>query len=173
MGFVDHGPGGTGEPVTALLRPGNAGSNTAADHITAAQLALSPLPKEYRRGRRTLIRTDSAGGTHDFVAWLARRGRWLSCSVGMAITEAIHSHVLKVPTSAWSPAVEADGDPGPAQASSSDLPEHPDYPHPHRFQRCGTSRSARSLVRSMSRALASSDRCTQRSASARLLPYRM
>ncbi|MFI6663239.1 transposase, partial [Streptomyces sp. NPDC050523] len=32
--FVDHGPGGTGEPVAALLRPGNAGSNTAADHIT-------------------------------------------------------------------------------------------------------------------------------------------
>lgn len=40
MGFVGHGPGGTGEPVAALLRPGNAGSNTAADHITAARLAL-------------------------------------------------------------------------------------------------------------------------------------
>ncbi|CBG71357.1 putative transposase fragment [Streptomyces scabiei 87.22] len=26
MGFVDHGPGGTGEPVAALLRRGNAGS---------------------------------------------------------------------------------------------------------------------------------------------------
>ncbi|MEU5719306.1 IS1380 family transposase [Streptomyces sp. NPDC020403] len=71
MGFVDHGPGGTGEPVAALLRPGNAGSNTAADHITATQLALAQLPKKYRRGHRTLIRTDSAGGTHDFVAWLA------------------------------------------------------------------------------------------------------
>lgn len=70
--FVDHGPGGTGEPVAALLRPGNAGSNTAADHITTAQLALAQLPKKYRRGRQTLIRTDSAGGTHDFVFWLAR-----------------------------------------------------------------------------------------------------
>lgn len=78
MGFVDHGRGGTGEPVAALLRPGNAGSNTTTDHITAAQLALAQLPKKYRRGRRTLIRTDSAGGTHDFVAWLAQRGRWLS-----------------------------------------------------------------------------------------------
>jgi hypothetical protein len=77
MAFVDHGPGGTGEPVAALLRPGNAGSNTAADHITTARLALAQLPEKYRRGRRTLIRTDSAGGTHDFVAWLARRGRWL------------------------------------------------------------------------------------------------
>ncbi|MEU6578534.1 IS1380 family transposase [Streptomyces sp. NPDC046805] len=108
--FVDHGPGGTGEPVAALLRPGNAGSNTAADHITTAQLALAQLPKRYRRGRQTLIRTDSAGGTHDFVSWLARRGRWLSHSVGMVITAAIHEHVLKVPASAWTPAVEGDGE---------------------------------------------------------------
>ncbi|MGO4759614.1 transposase, partial [Streptomyces sp. 2MCAF27] len=50
--FVDHGPGGSGEPVAGLLRPGNAGSNTAADHIEAARLALAQLPKKYRRGRR-------------------------------------------------------------------------------------------------------------------------
>ncbi|WP_329472111.1 IS1380 family transposase [Streptomyces sp. NBC_01723] len=110
MGFVDHGPGGTGEPVAALLRPGNAGSNTASDHVTAAQLALAQLPKKYRRGRRTLIRTDSAGGTHDFVAWLAQRGRWLSYSVGMVITDAIHQHVLKVPASAWTAAIETGGE---------------------------------------------------------------
>jgi len=73
--FVDHGPGGTGEPVATLLRPGNAGSNTAADHITTTQLALAQLPRHYRRGRQTLIRTDSADGTHDFVSWLAKRGR--------------------------------------------------------------------------------------------------
>ncbi|MER5556723.1 IS1380 family transposase [Streptomyces sp. NPDC002793] len=110
MTFVDHGPGGTGEPVAALLRPGNAGSNTATDHITTARLALAQLPKEYRRGRQTLVRTDSAGGTHDFVAWLSRRGRWLSYSVGMVITDAIHQRVLKVPASTWTPAVEADGE---------------------------------------------------------------
>lgn len=110
MGFVDHRPGGTGEPVAARRRPGNAGLNTAADHISAAGLALAQLPKNYRRGRQTLIRTDSAGATHDFVACLARRGRWLSYSVGMVITEAIHEHVLKVPASAWTPAVEADGE---------------------------------------------------------------
>ncbi|CBG67269.1 putative transposase [Streptomyces scabiei 87.22] len=110
MGFVDHGPGGTGEPVAALLRPGNAGSNTASDHVTAAQLALAQLPKKYRRGRRTLIRTDSAGGTHDFVGWLAQRGRWLSYSAGMVITDAIHQHVLKVPASAWTAAVETGGE---------------------------------------------------------------
>lgn len=110
MAFVDHGPQGSGEPVAALLRPGNAGSNTAADHITTAQLALAQLPKHYRRGRRTLIRTDSGGGTHDFVAWLAQRGRWLSYSVGMTITDAIHQAVLMVPSSAWTPAVEPGGE---------------------------------------------------------------
>lgn len=73
MGFVDHGAGGAGEPVAGLLRAGNAGSNTAADHITATQLALAQLPKRFRRGRRTLIRTDSGGGTHEFANWLAAR----------------------------------------------------------------------------------------------------
>ncbi|WP_409474122.1 IS1380 family transposase [Streptomyces sp. HC307] len=110
MAFVDHGRGGSGEPVVGLLRPGNAGSNTAADHIEAARLALAQLPKKYRRGRHTLIRCDSGGGTHEFVAWLAARGRWLSYSVGMTITDAIHQAVLQVPVSAWTPAVEPDGE---------------------------------------------------------------
>ncbi|MFE5690563.1 IS1380 family transposase [Streptomyces sp. NPDC056512] len=109
MAFVDHGAGGSGEPVAALLRPGNAGSNTAADHITTTQLALAQLPKTYRRGRQTLIRTDSGGGTHEFVGWLAKRGRWLSYSVGMTITDAVRQAVLRVPASAWTVAVEPDG----------------------------------------------------------------
>jgi hypothetical protein len=40
--FVDHGgtgdDAGTGEPLSVLLRPGNAGSNTAADPLTPAQV---------------------------------------------------------------------------------------------------------------------------------------
>ncbi|MFC5911701.1 IS1380 family transposase, partial [Streptacidiphilus monticola] len=107
--FVDHGHEGSGEPVAALLRPGNAGSNTAADHITITRQALVQLPARLRRGRRTLIRADSAGGTHEFVNWLSRRGRWLSYSVGMVITEQIHQTVLQIPASAWTPAVEPDG----------------------------------------------------------------
>lgn len=110
MAFVDHGSPGSGEPVAAVLRPGNAGSNTASDHITTAQLALAQLPKRHRRGRQTLIRTDSGGGTHEFVAWLTQRGRWLAYSVGMTITDAIHEAVLAVPASAWTPAVEPDGE---------------------------------------------------------------
>lgn len=109
VAFVDHGPAGSGEPVAALLRPGNAGSNTAVDHITTTKLALAQLPKKYRRGRSTLIRTDSAGGTHEFLNWLTRPGRWLSYSVGMTITDAVHHAVLQIPGSAWTPAVEPGG----------------------------------------------------------------
>ncbi|MEU6201943.1 IS1380 family transposase [Streptomyces sp. NPDC047061] len=109
MAFVDHAGGGTGEPVAGLLRPGRAGSNTATDHIETTRLALAQLPRKFRRGRRTLIRTDSAGGTHKFLDWLTARGRWLSYSVGMTITEQIHQAVLKIPASAWTPAVEPGG----------------------------------------------------------------
>ncbi len=48
MGLVDHGRDGCREPVAGLLRPGNAGSNTAADHIEAARLTLAQLPKSHR-----------------------------------------------------------------------------------------------------------------------------
>lgn len=67
------------------------------------------MPKKYRRGRQTLIRTDSGGGTHEFMAWLTKRGRRLSYSVGMTITDAIHQAVVKVPASAWTVAVEPGG----------------------------------------------------------------
>ncbi|MDF4250373.1 IS1380 family transposase [Streptomyces sp. WMMB303] len=109
LAFIDHGPDGTGEPAAALLRPGRAGANTAGDHITVAKLALAQLPVKHRRGRRTLVRTDSAGGTHVFLDWLARRGRWLSYSVGMTITEQIHHAVTRIPKWAWTPACNADG----------------------------------------------------------------
>ena len=96
--------------MAALLRPGNAGSNTASDHITTTGLALAQLPGHLRRGRQTLIRTDSAGGTHAFPDWLSRRGRWLSYSVGMTITDTIHQAVhLKIPKKAWTPAYDAGG----------------------------------------------------------------
>jgi len=74
MAFVEHAGSGAGEPVAGLLQP-RAGSNTAADHIQTTRLALAQLPGKVRRGRRTLIRTDSANGTHTFLDWLTARGR--------------------------------------------------------------------------------------------------
>jgi hypothetical protein len=70
--FADHGAAGAGEPVAIVLRPGNAGPDTAADHIKATRLAVAQLPEQARR--RGLIRCDSARGTHEFLAWLPLQG---------------------------------------------------------------------------------------------------
>ena len=102
--FADHGPEGTGEALAVLLRAGNAGSNTASDHIEAARLALAQLPRQVRR--RVLIRTDSGGGTHEFLTWLTRPGRRLAYSVGFTITEEAQEAILKVPAHAWTPAYD-------------------------------------------------------------------
>jgi hypothetical protein len=104
--FADHGAEGTGEALAVLLRAGNAGSNTASDHIEAARLALAQLPRGLRR--RVLIRTDSGGGTHEFLDWLTRPARRLQYSVGFTITEDVQEAILKIPARAWTPAYDAD-----------------------------------------------------------------
>jgi hypothetical protein len=105
--FADHGQDGSGEPLAIMLRPGNAGSNTAADHIEATRLALAQLSG--RAQRRVLIRTDSGGGTHEFLAWLARPGRRLAYSVGFTITDDVAKAILQLPDRIWEPAYDAEG----------------------------------------------------------------
>jgi hypothetical protein len=105
--FADHGPGGTGEPLAIVLRPGNAGSNTTADHIEAARLALAQLPRRLRQ--RVLIRSDSGGGTHEFLTWLTRPGRRLHYSGGFTMTDEVCQAIGKVPAQAWTPAYDAGG----------------------------------------------------------------
>ncbi len=101
-------PRGLGAGVSRALPHGDVFHESVGGG--AVPLALAQLLKRFRRGRRTLIRTDSGGGTHEFVNWLTTRGRWLSYSVGMTITDGIHQAVLKVPASAWTPAVEPGGE---------------------------------------------------------------
>ena len=110
--FVDHGPAGSGEPLAVLLRPGNAGSNTAADHIAVARQALAQLPSHRsgqrsssRPGRRVLIRTDGAGATHDFLNWLHRRR--LSYSIGFGLPENTAELLATIPAEVWTPAYDA------------------------------------------------------------------
>jgi hypothetical protein len=109
--FVDHGQSGTGEPLTFLLRRGNAGSNTAADHITVVRQALRQLPADNRRGHRAgrsvLVRVDGAGSTHELLAWLTKRE--LSYSVGFGLPDHTPALLKRIPESAWSPALDADG----------------------------------------------------------------
>jgi hypothetical protein len=108
--FVDHGQAGTGEPVEIMLRPGNAGSNTAADHIAVTRAALAQLPGHRpgtRPGRKVLIRTDAAGATHSFLDWLTKRR--FSYSVGFTLGD-VGAVLAKIPASVWTPAYSSDGD---------------------------------------------------------------
>ena len=105
--FVDHGARGTGEPLAVMLRPGNAGSNTAADHIAVARDALRQLPftaKGGRVGRKVLIRADAAGGTHEFVSWL--HARTLGYSLGFTLPDDTVQRIARIPDTAWTPAYD-------------------------------------------------------------------
>jgi hypothetical protein len=104
--FIDHGQAGTGEAAAIVLRKGNAGSNTAEDHIVAGRLALNQIPA--RLHKQVLIRTDSGGGTHDFVDWAcARRVKY---SIGFGLTEEICDAIGKIPLRAWTAALDSGGE---------------------------------------------------------------
>ncbi len=107
LAFIDHGPAGTGEAAAGLLRPGNAGANTAADHLTVIRQALRQLSFGLRPGRRVLIRTDGAGCTHQVAEWLARRR--LQYSMGFRLTAEHAAAIRALPEAAWTPAYDADG----------------------------------------------------------------
>jgi hypothetical protein len=112
--FVDHGPAGTGEPLAALLRPGNAGSNTAADHLTVVRAALRQLPGHragHRPGRKILVRVDGAGATHELLDWLHTQR--LSYSVGFGLTQQVVDQLAALPATDWQTACNADGEPRP------------------------------------------------------------
>src|SRR3954467_13421852 len=51
------------EVLVAILRPGNAGANNAADHLELFELALEQLPRQALEGP-ILARSDSAGASH-------------------------------------------------------------------------------------------------------------
>lgn len=107
--WADHGAEGTGEPLAIMLRAGNAGSNTAADHQQVLAAALDQLPWQpgYRVGKNVLVRTDSGGGTHEFVQYCHQRR--LQYSVGFGLTECTAAAVDRIPAHVWTSAYNADG----------------------------------------------------------------
>jgi hypothetical protein len=107
--FIDHGPDGTGEPASILLRAGNSGANTAADHKKVLAEALEQLPRRpsWRIGRKMLVRADAGGGTHEFVKYCHKRR--VQYSLGFTLTDALVEAVNLVPEKVWTPAYDADG----------------------------------------------------------------
>jgi hypothetical protein len=97
----------TRESLGGVLRPGNAGSNTAEDHTTVLDLALAQIPAEHAETLQILVRADSAGATHGLLDYCQEAN--LRFSVGYELTEKIRTAILQIPQDAWTPALDQDG----------------------------------------------------------------
>lgn len=116
--FLDRPDVAGGEALAGLLRKGNAGSNTAIDHITVLDMALTALPAHARpvfdpdtqmwTGQRLLARSDSAGATHAFATACVERG--VGFSFGFPVDARIQRIVDVIPEQCWHPAIQTDGE---------------------------------------------------------------
>jgi hypothetical protein len=97
----------TREALGGLLRPGNAGANTAADHVAVLDLALAQIPVAYLERIEILVRADTAGATHGLIDYC--REQDMRFSVGYELTESVRAAILDLPESAWVTALDQDG----------------------------------------------------------------
>jgi hypothetical protein len=97
----------TREALGGLLRPGNAGANTAADHVAVLDLALEQIPAEHIERIEILVRADSAGATHELIDYCRQAS--MRFSVGYELTESVRAAILDIPEDAWVRALEQDG----------------------------------------------------------------
>ena len=111
----------TGEALSGVLRPGNAGSNTAADHVRVLDEAISQLPDDVQAGhhvgedaslvrREVVCRTDSGGTTAAFTAALRARniGFFTSAMTNDQVQAAIFD--AEGIEEVWVPALGKDGE---------------------------------------------------------------
>jgi len=96
----------TGEALAGLLRSGNAGSNNATDHLEVLDRALDQLPVTPSE-TEMLVRTDTAGATHDFVDGC--RERRVRFSIGLPVDQRVREALRLAQEEDWQPAVETDG----------------------------------------------------------------
>jgi hypothetical protein len=107
LAFIDHGAGGTGEPLVAMLRPGKATANDAADQIAVLDAALTQLPEQVRS--RVLVRGDTGSGVHGFVWHIHNRD--LQYSVGIYARQPVLDALAALPAQAWRSARDGHGYP--------------------------------------------------------------
>lgn len=112
-----------GDSLAVMLRPGNAGSFTAADHLLVLDAALAQIPAQWRTD--VLVTIDGAGASHAVINYLTRlntapthgrRGRWVEYSIGWPVDDRTQAGIdqLREPDSTI--ALTADGRPDPTTA---------------------------------------------------------
>jgi hypothetical protein len=116
-GFGFHPPGcwcaNTDESLAMELRPGNAGSNTASDHVPGLSAALAQVPARYRG--KVIVRLDGAGAGHAFIEHMMKLripDGTLLFTCGWTITETGEGDIRGIPAGAWKPGVTQDGHAG-------------------------------------------------------------
>jgi hypothetical protein len=133
---VDYGAGnGTGEILSALMRPGNAGANSAEDHIRVFTGAIEQLPDAFFDeqgeliGEKVLVRTDSAGASRKFLHYLASLGVQFSVSYPVPVMKA-HMVGWINDKRHWQPALDQDGNQRPDAwvINATDVLGLTDYP---------------------------------------------
>lgn len=112
--FLDRPDIAWGEALAGMVRAGNAGSNTAADHVAVLGMSIDNLPAQARPVKGDLsapcyvVRSDSAGASHDFADECMEKG--CGFSFGFPITEELREAIAKVGDDGWAEAVEDDGE---------------------------------------------------------------
>jgi hypothetical protein len=103
----------TGELLVPMLRPGNAGSNTAADHVEVLKAAIAQIPEPHRK--KILVTVDGAGSTHALVDHITELNdenpdMEIRYAVGFDLDERARNVIGRIPERAWCPALDADGE---------------------------------------------------------------
>lgn len=116
-----------GDALAVMLRPGNAGSFTASDHLLVLKAALEQIPPAWRTD--VLVTIDGAGASHEVIDHLTalntapahgRRGRRIEYSIGWPVDERTMTGIGELRERDWADAIGADGKADP-DAQVADL----------------------------------------------------
>lgn len=144
----------TGELASLLLRPGNAGANTATDLITVLSEAIAQIPQPYRG--KVLVTSDGAGASHDLVNWLVDQDDVVDFSVGFDVDADVRAAIITLRRESWVPALNNTTGAPREDADVADITAL----MRSRVQRCGWPKDLTFTVRRTKLAPGESEHCT-------------
>jgi hypothetical protein len=109
-----------GEALAGILRPGNAAANSGVDQLAVVDMAIAQLPAAVAVGHRSgddsslvrervVVRADTAGHVHAFVAGLVARN--IEFSISARVSDQLDAAIMRVPARRWRQAINPDGSP--------------------------------------------------------------